>query len=131
MSIPPVNSFEETLPGTKHSGSHTVLAVTYQSLWFVSRGEGAVTSLCIDMYYKSKQTQANLMMFFPPFLLFGDQLEWMTPTHSAPKGQKGYSLQRLSVMRSHKAGSSQLKAKEMLSVVRRCFFSMKSSQAPG
>lgn len=45
----------------------------------------------------------------------------------APKnwGKKGGgipSLQCFSAARSHKAGSSQLKAKEMLSVARRCFF---------
>lgn len=63
------------------------------------------------------------MLFFPLFWRVEKQLWLDNPCAVSPEREKGYSLPpALSVACSHKAGSSQLKAKEMLSVARRCIF---------
>lgn len=90
-----------------------------KALRFTSRGKGGIEQSNISVTTRSKtgkkQIQATLMLFLNSL--------WLA--HVPEREQAGYSfppLQCLPATRSHKAGSSQLKAKEMLSVARRCFF---------
>lgn len=70
----------------------------------------------------TKQKLFHVFFSFPsPFWPVGEQLEWIT-LRPALKKERVFPPSGIYLCALTQAGSSQLKAKEMLSVARRCFF---------
>lgn len=111
----------------KHQGAHEAFASSTKSV--VCEQRGSNSSAAVHHCAGTRTQVVNRPVNSAAFQQFGLGKKHVTTLlQVAPKNWKKKrgggipSLQCVSAARSHRAGSSQLKAKEMLSVARRCFF---------